>query len=84
MLDMAGNVWEWTNSIDKPYPYKADDGREDPDDTGSRRVIRGGGWFNSGVSDSRGCRSAYRCPVRPPDCYLALGVRLCVVVGAPR
>ncbi|MFN8528626.1 MAG: SUMF1/EgtB/PvdO family nonheme iron enzyme [Anaerolineae bacterium] len=41
-VDMAGNVFEWVNSIYAPYPYQADDGRENPDDTTSRRVFRGG------------------------------------------
>jgi formylglycine-generating enzyme required for sulfatase activity len=31
VLDMAGNVWEWVDSIPLPYPYDADDGREEPD-----------------------------------------------------
>ncbi len=41
-LDMAGNVFEWVSSIYKPYPYNASDGRENPNDTTSPRVYRGG------------------------------------------
>src|SRR5205823_9804823 len=42
-MDMAGNVAEWTQSLRKPYPYNADDGRNDPVADGER-VIRGGSW----------------------------------------
>jgi formylglycine-generating enzyme required for sulfatase activity len=42
LLDMAGNEWEWTSSLYRPYPYRADDGREDPSRR-EERVTRGGG-----------------------------------------
>jgi formylglycine-generating enzyme required for sulfatase activity len=38
--DMFGNVWEWTSSLWKDYPYQANDGREDMDRDGLR-VVRG-------------------------------------------
>jgi iron(II)-dependent oxidoreductase len=41
-LDMSGNVFEWVSSIYARYPYDASDGRENPDDSISPRVYRGG------------------------------------------
>jgi eukaryotic-like serine/threonine-protein kinase len=44
-LDMSGNVWEWTSTMIAPYPYDADDGREEPDGKGEI-AWRGGPWSN--------------------------------------
>lgn len=48
--DMVGNVWQWTSSILKNYPYQATDGREDQTQAGER-VTRGGMYaFGPAVS----------------------------------
>lgn len=70
-LDMAGNVWEWTASLDAPYPYRPDDGREDSDIPG-RRILRGGSFANP-----RGfARCACRFRLAPTVCNEFLGFRL--------
>jgi iron(II)-dependent oxidoreductase len=55
VMDMAGNVAQWTSTRYAPYPYRADDGREDQTDPGER-VVRGGG----ASSPSDLLRSSYR------------------------
>ena len=42
VLDLSGNVWEWVSSAYRPYPYQADDGR-DEQASGPVRGTRGGG-----------------------------------------
>jgi len=42
--DMAGNASEWTSSQFRPYPFSAEDGREQIEGE-FLRVIRGGSWF---------------------------------------
>jgi iron(II)-dependent oxidoreductase len=43
LLDMAGSLLEWTSSLLRPYPYRADDGREDLS-LGGERAVRGGNY----------------------------------------
>ncbi len=66
--DMGGNVWEWTRSLYRKYPYDPDDGREDLDGTDAR-VLRGGSWINN--------RRDVRAAVRFPDFFLnGIGIRV--------
>jgi formylglycine-generating enzyme required for sulfatase activity len=60
LLDMAGNVWEWTRSVYKSYPYIPEDGREDLESGGSR-VLRGGSWY----LDQNFARCALRFRLNP-------------------
>jgi len=53
--DMAGNVWEWTSTEWRDYPYQANDGRENLSNQ-EDKVIRGGSFIDT----SRHTRATYR------------------------
>jgi formylglycine-generating enzyme required for sulfatase activity len=74
VLDMSGNVWEWTRSIYRGYPYDPEDGREDPDEK-SCRVLRGGAFSLRRLD----VRCAFRRALDPLDRVGLYGFR-CVVV----
>jgi len=72
VLDMAGNVWEWTRSlwgkdVQKPdyrYPYDPNDGREDPNAPDTvLRVLRGGSFWTG----ARYVRCAVRGRLSPDN-----------------
>jgi formylglycine-generating enzyme required for sulfatase activity len=69
--DMAGNVWEWSSSIFKPYPFDAADGRESVEST-ERRVLRGGSWYTSAWH----ARTTYRDDGHPVGVINDHGFRL--------
>jgi formylglycine-generating enzyme required for sulfatase activity/uncharacterized caspase-like protein len=70
LSDMLGNVWEWTSTLHRLYPYRANDGREDPN-ASDARVLRGGSWNDS----PRGLRAAYWNGSEPAGCYFNGGFR---------
>ena len=57
--DMHGNVWEWTRSIYRPYPYQDNDGRNARHGEGLR-VARGGSWYDRPHRASASYRLAYQ------------------------
>jgi formylglycine-generating enzyme required for sulfatase activity len=70
ICDLAGNVWEWTRSEYRSYPYNPDDGREDMDAPAKKRfTLRGGGWYNP----SNNLRASYRYYFTPDN---LIGCRL--------
>ena len=79
LADLVGNVWEWTCSTLRSYPYQSNDGREDLQ---SRDVcvIRGGAWYYS----HRLARCSAREGVLPGYTSNSLGFRLARTFEAVR
>ncbi|MAG94016.1 MAG: hypothetical protein CMJ48_09730 [Planctomycetaceae bacterium] len=71
--DMHGNVAEWTLSADRPYPYKADDGRNDVT-TSTPRIVRGGSWRDR----PKRATSSFRLAYRPFQRVYNVGFRVCL------
>lgn len=74
--DMAGNVWDWTNSVIQDYPYDADDGRENMA-LSENRVLRGGSWLNIASETRSTCRNDYD----PKSYHELIGFRLVRSIG---
>ena len=72
VLDLCGNVWEWTSSAYHPYPYAPDALDEDPDVAAARRVLRGGSWYDNRDGARCACRDHYDPGVRYGDVGLRL------------
>lgn len=75
LLDMAGNVWELTSTLDALYPYTMADGREDLEAPG-RRIARGGCYANPQGFARCACRFRFPPNLRNPF----LGFRLAVTL----
>ena len=70
---MCGNVWEWTASRFRPYPYDASDSREAPDvKLYEEMVLRGGAYW----SDARTANVTFRARRSPNDQNSSYGFRL--------
>ena len=76
LCDLHGNVWEWTRSTMAPYPHDGADGRVGAADTGvsTRKVVRGGSWYDR----PHRARSAYRLAYRSYHRAFNVGFRIVV------
>ncbi|MCB9457014.1 MAG: formylglycine-generating enzyme family protein [Anaerolineaceae bacterium] len=71
-LDLSGNVWEWTRSEYRDYPYIMSDGREAINGY-AVQVLRGGAWDYP----YQFARTTSRLPSFPEDRRNDIGFRVC-------
>ena len=71
VMDLAGNVWEWTADFHAPY---TDASQRDPKGpaAGEKRVVRGGDYFGF---QADWARPAYRWKTEPENYNHAIGFR---------
>ncbi len=82
LLDMSGNVYEWTRSLYRPYEYKSDDGREKVVGTDRDRFVLRGGGYGSKPEYLR-CACRIRNSVRTATSTTTSGMRVCVSPFTP-
>lgn len=73
VMDLAGNVWEWTCSEQYTPPYTGNDGREQADNPAHKSfMLRGGGWLNRPLY----LRASYHNTNAPEFQALFIGFRI--------
>jgi formylglycine-generating enzyme required for sulfatase activity len=76
--DMHGNAWEWTRSTYVPYPYRANDGRNNLNGH-DQKVVRGGSWYDR----PKRCRSAFRLSYPTWQRVYNVSFRVIIEAGEP-
>ncbi len=69
VMDMVGNVYEWTSSFLLPYPFKIE---VSPEDNNRKCIVRGGAWYYT----QKLARCSARESVLPDFVSTSLGFRL--------
>ncbi len=76
--DMAGNVWDWTHSLPRSYPYNSRDGRESENipynyiNMSTFHILRGGSYYDEGIY----VRCAYRFKFTLLNSWARAGLRV--------
>ena len=73
--DMAGNIWEWTDSLHLSYESSQDARRFDSDSI-EERVVRGSSWLNIGLVAA----CSVRCVDRSYNLFFDVGFRVASIL----